>query len=269
MEITREDIAAGLRRLGLDKSSAVIAHSSLKSFGRVDGGPQAVVGALREVCGTVLVPTFTWDSLYYPDGWERNPNCPAVLSPEEVEAANQRAIPYDPAQPTSRSIGIIPDTLLRQPDARVSGHPIHRYAAIGPHAEKLVASQTPDRPLAPIAELRELGGSVLLLGVGHDRNTSIHLAEREAGRRQWTYWALVKDRGVVECTNHPGCSAEFNSIEPLVREITRETMIGQCRARLLPVRELIERVKALLREDPRALLCDKCRRCRMIAKELG
>ncbi|MBM7788487.1 hypothetical protein [Tenggerimyces flavus] len=52
MTVTRDQIAAGLRGLGLDSSSAVIVHASLRSFGTVEGGP-------LDVCGTVLMTAAT------------------------------------------------------------------------------------------------------------------------------------------------------------------------------------------------------------------
>jgi aminoglycoside 3-N-acetyltransferase len=39
--VTAEEVADGLRQLGLDRSSSVIVHSSLKSFGDLDGGAEA------------------------------------------------------------------------------------------------------------------------------------------------------------------------------------------------------------------------------------
>ena len=59
--VTREDIVDGLHRLGLDRSASVIVHSSLSSFGYVDGGAEAVCEALASTCGTLLVPGGTWD----------------------------------------------------------------------------------------------------------------------------------------------------------------------------------------------------------------
>ncbi|HWD81438.1 MAG TPA: AAC(3) family N-acetyltransferase, partial [Kribbella sp.] len=54
--VSRETVADGLRQLGLGGTSEVIVHSTLRSFGYVDGGAEAVCAALVEVCGTVLMP---------------------------------------------------------------------------------------------------------------------------------------------------------------------------------------------------------------------
>ena len=43
MSIDRQQIAAGLRSAGLDTGNIVLLHSSLGSFGHVDGGAEARV----------------------------------------------------------------------------------------------------------------------------------------------------------------------------------------------------------------------------------
>src|SRR5690606_7280962 len=62
--VTREEIAEGLRRLGVAGGQEVLLHSSLKSFGRVDGGPDAVIDAFLDVLGpsgTLVCPTLTFN----------------------------------------------------------------------------------------------------------------------------------------------------------------------------------------------------------------
>ncbi|MBT7304255.1 MAG: hypothetical protein HN849_32275, partial [Victivallales bacterium] len=60
-ELTRNDIAQGLRGLGLKDGDVVLLHSSLASIGRVGGGADAVIDAFLAVIGasgTLVVPTF-------------------------------------------------------------------------------------------------------------------------------------------------------------------------------------------------------------------
>jgi aminoglycoside 3-N-acetyltransferase len=61
-----------------------------------------------------------------------------------------------------------------------------------------------DDPLAPVGALAEENGTVLLIGVNHTVNTSIHYAEKIAGRKQFIRWALTP-QGVRECPGFPGC----------------------------------------------------------------
>ena len=60
--VNREDIIKSLREVGLSEGDSVIFHSSLKSFGYVDGGANAVISAFLDVVtptGTVVVPTLS------------------------------------------------------------------------------------------------------------------------------------------------------------------------------------------------------------------
>jgi len=49
--VTKRDIKAGLIKLGLKRGDTVGVHSSLSSFGYVDGGPEVVIDALLETVG--------------------------------------------------------------------------------------------------------------------------------------------------------------------------------------------------------------------------
>ena len=49
--VNKEDIKAGPRTLGLKKGDSVGVHSSLRRFGNVEGGADAVIDALLEVVG--------------------------------------------------------------------------------------------------------------------------------------------------------------------------------------------------------------------------
>src|SRR5439155_20017109 len=178
------ELAAGLRELGLGESSAVIAHSSLRSFGPVDGGALAVCRGLVAVCGTVLLPAGSWEltGLPAPPGLVRPHNAALMAATwQEFDAALARAVPYADDLPTDREMGLIPEAMRRAFPHRRSSHPLMSYLAVGRHAEELVRAQRLDWPLGPIEALAELGGDVLLLGVSHTSNTAIHLAEQRLG----------------------------------------------------------------------------------------
>ena len=121
---------------------------------------------------------------------------------------------YNPLTTPSRGMGVVPELLRTWPGARRSAHPAFSLAAVGPQAAYLTAGHvleedTGDR--SPVGHLYELDGHVLLLGVDHWNNTSLHLAEFRAsypgkrnlrtgsamlldGRRQWVeYETLLTD----------------------------------------------------------------------------
>ena len=52
--VTRDDIKAGLSRLGLEKGDNAGVHSSLSSFGYVEGGADRIAPAVDQVLGGQL-----------------------------------------------------------------------------------------------------------------------------------------------------------------------------------------------------------------------
>jgi aminoglycoside 3-N-acetyltransferase len=80
-------------------------------------------------------------------------------------------------------MGAVPEVLRTWPGVLRSDHPVTSFAAMGPNADYLTADHvleddTGDR--SPVGRLYELDGDVLLLGVTHWNNTSLHLAEARA-----------------------------------------------------------------------------------------
>ncbi len=263
--VTEADIVEGLRALGLGRSSAVIVHSSLSSFGHVEGGATSVCRALLDSCGTVLMPAFTWSrtALLPPPGLERPLNASAAgRSWDEFESSLAQAVPYSPSVPVDRGVGVIPETLRMLFPHERSPHPLLSFIASGLHARTLVAAQRLDHFLGPVEALAELGGDVLLIGVGHERNTAIHLAEQQLGRARFYRYAKAAPGVWMELPNIAGCSEGFGQIETRLEVYTREVWIGECRARLVPLDAVLSVARSMIEQDPAALLCgDGCDRC--------
>ncbi len=59
-----ESLTSGFRDLGVQTGDTLLVHSSYKSLGEVDGGPQTVIDALLSALGpngTLIMPTFNFD----------------------------------------------------------------------------------------------------------------------------------------------------------------------------------------------------------------
>jgi aminoglycoside 3-N-acetyltransferase len=174
---TRSNVADDLRRLGLKKGMTVIVHSSLKSLGWVVGGPVAVVQALMDVLtgeGTLVMPTHT--SHYSdPAGWI-NPPVPKKWWPtirEDMPA-------FDPAITPTYFMGAVVEAFRTFPAVIRSNHPTDSFAAWGKHKEAIINGHSLDFSLgeeSPLGRMYNIGGYVLLLGVGYESNTTMHLAE--------------------------------------------------------------------------------------------
>jgi aminoglycoside 3-N-acetyltransferase len=115
--------------------------------------------------------------------------------------------------------------------------------------------------------LAEADGWVLLLGVDHSVNTTIHYAEKLAGRKQFTRWALTEN-GIIDCPGFPGDSAGFWAIEKDMRPHTRKMQIGEALVQAMPMKVLISTVVARLERHPKDLLCADlaCARCNEVRK---
>lgn len=256
------DIASGLKQLGLDPGKPVIAHASLSAFGEVRGGAETLLGALLSVQPALMMPAFTYKTMLLPEeGPEDNACSYGGGRDQNLMAEFFRVdLPVDP------SIGVLAETLRRHPLAQRSQHPILSFSGI--HVEAALAAQTLEEPLAPIGALAWQEGWVLLMGVNHTANTSLHYIERVAERRQFVRWALTAG-GVRECPNFPGCSNGFENAAAWVQDITRVTRIGGATVQAIPLRPLIDRMLSVFQQVPLALLCDRpdCERCDAVRKK--
>ncbi len=255
MTVKLQDLLIAFHSLTLD-SKPVIAHASLSAFGQIQGGAETVVSALLAVFDSVVMPTFTYKTMLTPlTGPEAN-----AINYGAGTDANRMAEFFDPQMPADPLMGIVAETLRKRPCASRSAHPILSF--VGVNAEVALAAQNLADPLAPIGVLARQGGCVLLLGVNHSVNSSIHYAEKLAGRKQFVRWALTA-QGVRECPGFPGCSAGFQSIAPAVERGTRRARIGSAVVLGVPLEMLIKAVIERIKNDPLALLCQQadCARC--------
>ena len=240
----------------LDGVRHLLIHSSLSSLGHVDGGARTVVNALTTVLGpnaTLMAPTFNYS-----------------LEVHEV---------FDPHTTPSKT-GAIPDALRKWPGAVRSRHPTCSVAALGPDAVALTEQHWRAEPAgvdSPIDRLAQSGGSVLLIGVKHDTNSTIHVGEAYADvpyrgipfDPAWSRTArcyLETGESVeVDLHKEPGCSTAFGVIEFLLREAKciTDLKIGECKCQLMKAMDVINATVRLLERDMSILLCANpgCRFC--------
>ncbi len=248
MRVTREDIQNGLAGLGVVPGDVLLAHSSLKSFGHVVGGADAVIDALLESVGTqgtVMVPTLTFQVL------------------------NDYPVRFSVSETPSTS-GWITDVFRLRPESLRSSHPVSSAAAIGPQAKYLTGdhSDTPCDASSPYFRLAELGGKVVFFGASLGSNTLFHCAE-DIVQPPYLGYATISDAEVVRADGSPfrvtarrydcadrGVRRYLANMEPvfLEQKLLRKTHIGNSRTYLIDGRANIECSAEVLRERPEYIL---------------
>jgi aminoglycoside 3-N-acetyltransferase len=254
--LTFRDLITGLRKIELDPARPVIAHASLSAFGRIQGGAETMLGAILATTNALVMPAFTYKTMVVPEVGPPDNGIDYGRS----YATNRMAQIFDPDMPVDPLMGALSETLRRHPKSHRSLHPILSFTGIG--ADPALEAQTYAEPLAPIRVLAKEEGWVLLLGVNHTVNTSIHYAEHLSGRKQFVRWALTQ-HGARECPGFPGCSDGFQAIAPKIEGFSRKFQIGPGQVEAIPLPELIETVRAWIEVEPTALLCSRqyCKRC--------
>ncbi|NQU11067.1 AAC(3) family N-acetyltransferase [bacterium] len=245
----------------------LVVHSSFKSLGLTSASPADVVASLLDwlgPSGTLVMPTFTYS---YAGAWN--------------------ATPYRPDQTPGVLNGVLAETLRAWPGACRSGHPTYSVAACGQHAMRLTQRRETGRPLgkgSAYDEACRLGAKVLLLGVGHIRNSMLHHAEAVAELPYldipWRAFlgrtALVEKLGkVIEvplADEFPACSLNFGVVGPWLaaRGIGQPGRIAAAECWLGSAPELVAAVAEELQRNPAWLLCNLfgCEPCTLRRRRL-
>ena len=231
-ELTRELLALGVRPGGV-----LVVHASFSRVGPVEDGPRGLIAALRAALGpegTLVMPSMTDDD-------------------DE---------PFDAARSPCHGMGVVADTFRTLPGVLRSDSP-HAFAAAGPEAFRITTPHPPDIPHgidSPVGRVHELEGQVLLLGVGHDANTTVHLAESLAGvRYRLPYHAtILRDGRPVRIdyreTDH--CCERFALLDDWLEAegLQRRGKIGSAEARLARSRDVVRVAVERLREEETVFL---------------
>ncbi len=165
--LSKQDIIASLNKIGAPRDKVVIVHTSLRKIGNIEGGAEALLDALIEYFtadgGLLCIPAHTW-------GYQDDKSVPTL------DLCNPRS-----------SIGTLPDIASRDSRGIRTLHPSHSMMVFGNKdkvldfvsgEEKVETTASPD---GCYGKIYKMGGYVLLLGVGQDKNTFLHCVEEMLG----------------------------------------------------------------------------------------
>jgi aminoglycoside N3'-acetyltransferase len=245
---TRSEMVDQMRALGVEEGGVLLVHTSFRAVRPVEDGPAGLIDALRAALGpngTLVTPAWTG-------------------SDDE---------PFDPsATPASDDLGVVADSFWRMPGVLRSHHPF-AFAAAGPQARRVTEGPLPTPPHvpeSPVGYVHDLDGQVLLLGVGHDADTSLHLAEVLAGVPYGIprHITVLRDGAPVrvEYRENDHCCQLFSMADEWLRErgLQREGPVGHAHARLFRARDVVAVAREQLSRDPLVFLhpagagCEEC-----------
>ncbi|MCX7599629.1 MAG: AAC(3) family N-acetyltransferase [Armatimonadetes bacterium] len=245
MALTKSDIVAGLREVGVRPGMVLMVHASLSALGRVEGGAVTVIEALIEALS--------------PDGTLA---MPAFAEPGEV---------FD-VQTSPTTVGAIAEAFRTWPAVQRSLHPTHSLCALGPMAEELVAGHiqeaTPFSHTSPWGKIaRHRQGYFLLLGVDQNSNVLLHVAEDVVDAPYLTTVVADyrdPDTGEIrqkQISRFPQGHRDFLSLDSLFLDTgaMRKGKIGNAACSLIHAGKALELLILALRRDATAVLCSNPR----------
>ena len=238
-QLTYPDILAGLKQSGFVTGMMAEVHSSLSSFGYVEGGADTVIRALIDAAGpegSIVMPAFRISP-------------PVPMDAEDAAQGVTLKLKILPENHSGRSgMGVIADTFSRRSDV-LTGVGLFRVSAWGK-----------DREINSLGfqNLIDSGGMGLLLGVDIYTLSSMHYMEdylpkevqaifkpSEKVRRRYP-----EGEWFVE-TGRPPVKAWYKIQEEAYRRgYIRDNFIGPCKCMSFVVKDVVGLYRDALKTDP-------------------
>jgi aminoglycoside N3'-acetyltransferase len=248
--ISQDELTRQLLNLGVIPGGVLLVHCSFAQVKPVENGPLGLIAALQAAlgpAGTLVMPSMTDDE----------------------------DSPFDSTVSTCVEMGVVANTFWQLPSVLRSDSP-HAFAALGPEAARITAPHPLDVPHgldSPVGRVYELDGQVLLLGVGHDANTTIHLAEFMAGvRYRRKKSIIIKQAGQLvrfDYNEIDHCCENFTRVDDWLdpRNLQERGQVGHTQAQLMRSRDIVDVVSSQLQKNETAFLhppgmdeqCDQAR----------
>ena len=244
--LTLGSLTTAFRNLGVQAGNVLLVHSSYKSLGEVEGGPQTIIDALLAALGpdgTLIMPTFNFDF--------------------------NKGKPWD-VRSTPSQMGILTEFVRKDPHAKRVFHPIYSFAILGRYAESLggLRYKSSYEHGSVFGKLRDLDGKIMVIGLSYTNSmTFFHYIEQMEGvdyrflkqftgkvtdwnGTTWvdTFEMLVRDidKGVITEVNPMGVLMEKAGV-------IKSKRIGAADVKLMKANEVYAFTAREMRRDPHLL----------------
>ncbi len=251
MILTRETLVSDLRALGVRQGQTLLVHASLRGIGWVEGGAATVVAALRESvgeAGTIVMPTTTEENSTTS---RAHLKLIAGMSPQWVEEYRAQMPAFDRLHTPAIGAGKIAEALRTTGGAVRSDHPQSSFAAIGEHAATLMAGHPlvshlgEESPLAALYDLSD--AAILMIGVGYEACSALHLAEYRYANRPPTrvYECVVSIDGKRHWVNYRDVVLDDQEFGLIGSDVDKRVAgasgyVGNAECRLMPLRDVVD-----------------------------
>lgn len=237
--VSRTELYKGLLELGLKPGDKLNMHSSLSSFGHLDGGTKTLISVIEEIItqeGLLMMPTFTYGR-----------------EPFSIEK-------------TPSQTGKVTEIFRQMPDVIRSEHPTHSFAIWGREKEKFASGHRTESAFeknSPLYKLVEANGKILFVGVDHTANSLIHVAQELANVDyidRPKFVEIVEPDGKIGKmkVRRAGCSLGFWKLDNYLDQTKINTIkIGDSQLQYFSAEYVLETAVGLLKKDQTALFCDK------------
>lgn len=156
--MNQTELTEAFRLIGIREGIILEVHSSLRSFGHVEGGADAVIGALMDCVGP--------DGSIFMPALRLSPPLPLTDADRQMGLTSKiRVLPVDAPR---TAMGVIADTFRQRPDV-ITGEGVIRTSGWGLHAKEAA--------LGGLDYAIHHGGKALLLGVDIYKLTAMHYME--------------------------------------------------------------------------------------------
>ena len=242
MVVTAEQLKSALAELGVERGMVLEVHSSLSSFGELEGGAMTVIDVLKELVteeGSIFMPALRFSR-------------ELPLTDEDRRLGLTVKIKILPADAEKTAMGRVADTFRRLPGT-VSGTDVISTAGWGKHAEEAVRGG--------LDYAIHHGGKALMLGVDIYKLTAMHYFEDATPADINSRFepsdeakAVYPPEEWLTEGGHPPVKAWYR-IQELAYErwLIRECMIGSCRVMFFDIYEVCSIYDEELRRDPYGL----------------
>jgi len=247
MTISFDELVLNFKKLGLSKGDVLLVHSSYKSFGGIEGGPQTVIDAIRSILtdeGTLIVPTFNYD---FCDGK-----------------------PFD-IKKTPSKMGIISELVRTDSNSKRTFDPVFSFTVLGKYRDYL-ANLRSDHSFGPnsvFAKLRELDSKIMIIGLTYNESiTFFHHIEETHGcdyryfkefKGSITNYDDVKQDGKIVLFVRDLEKGIQNDVDKMgdileYERIVKKILVGKSEIKLMKVNDVYQRTIEEMKINPHILI---------------